>query len=103
MIIVPRNPSPARSFLLLSAIQWISPRPDQQNGCLQTGKRCFTNRQRALRSAASFDCLESVAAAEFRCPLLGVKRTLIENAAMSAFDPKRTFPSANLTTSYAPV
>jgi hypothetical protein len=25
-----------------------------------------------------------------RCPLFGVKRTLIEYAAMSAFDPKRT-------------
>src|SRR5262249_36194303 len=28
---------------------------------------------------------------EFRCPLLGVKRTLIGSASMSAFDPKRTF------------
>ena len=28
---------------------------------------------------------------EFRCPLLGVKRTLPEPAPMSAFDPKRTF------------
>ena len=27
---------------------------------------------------------------EFQCPLLGVKRTLIERAPMSAFDPKRT-------------
>src|SRR6516162_8358516 len=27
---------------------------------------------------------------EFRCPLLGVKRTSQECAAMSAFDPKRT-------------
>jgi hypothetical protein len=30
-------------------------------------------------------------AAEFQCPLLGVKRTLVGGAAMSAFDPKRTF------------
>jgi hypothetical protein len=28
--------------------------------------------------------------AEFQCPLLGVKRTLVGDAAMSAFDPKRT-------------
>jgi len=27
---------------------------------------------------------------EFQCPLLGVKRTWIESALMSAFDPKRT-------------
>jgi len=26
-----------------------------------------------------------------RCPLLGVKQTLVGGAAMSAFDPKRTF------------
>jgi hypothetical protein len=26
-----------------------------------------------------------------QCPLLGVKRTLVGDAAMSAFDPKRTF------------
>ena len=29
-------------------------------------------------------------AIEFQCPLLGVKRTLVGGAAMSAFDPKRT-------------
>ena len=29
--------------------------------------------------------------AEFQCPLLGVKQTLITRAVMSAFDPKRTF------------
>ena len=29
-----------------------------------------------------------------QCPLLGVKRTLVGGAAMSAFDPKRTFQSA---------
>jgi len=29
-------------------------------------------------------------AGEFQCPLLGVKRTLVGDAAMSAFDPKRT-------------
>jgi putative DNA primase/helicase len=28
---------------------------------------------------------------EFQCPLLGVKRTLVGDAAVSAFDPKRTF------------
>src|SRR6516164_6506075 len=30
-------------------------------------------------------------AAEFQCPLLGVKRTSDRDASMSAFDPKRTF------------
>ena len=30
-----------------------------------------------------------------QCPLLGVKRTSIVGLAMSAFDPKRTLPSAN--------
>ena len=34
---------------------------------------------------------------EFRCPLLGVKRTLLGHCGMSAFDPKRTFWSAELT------
>src|SRR5262249_8748543 len=28
---------------------------------------------------------------EFQCPLLGVKRTFIQPASMSAIDPKRTF------------
>jgi len=32
-----------------------------------------------------------ISPAESQCPLLGVKRTLIGSAAMSAFDPKRTF------------
>jgi hypothetical protein len=32
---------------------------------------------------------------EFQCLLLGVKRTLGGRAAMSAFDPKRTFGSAD--------
>jgi hypothetical protein len=38
-----------------------------------------------------------------RCPLLGVKRTSQFQSAMSAFDPKRTFPSDALTTSNLPV
>src|SRR5215467_8905814 len=33
-------------------------------------------------------------AALSRCPLLGVKQTLVEHAAMSAFDPKETFAAA---------
>jgi hypothetical protein len=48
--IVQRNSSPARSFPLLTRIRWINRRPDQPNGCLQTGKRCFTNR------GGSFGC-----------------------------------------------
>ena len=42
-------------------------------------------------------------ATEFQCPLLGVKRTFPQPASMSAFDPKRTLPSAVLTTSSLPV
>ena len=42
--IVQRNSSPARSFPLLTHVRWISRCPDQPDGCLQTGKRCFTNR-----------------------------------------------------------
>ena len=38
-------------------------------------------------------------AAEFQCPLLGVKRTSDRGASMSAFDPKRTF----VTPSGAPI
>jgi hypothetical protein len=59
MIIVPRNPSPARSFPLLSAIRWINRRRDRPERCLQTGKRCFTNRARAPRSALPARCLVS--------------------------------------------
>jgi hypothetical protein len=36
-------------------------------------------------------------AIEFRCPLLGVKRTLVGDAAMSAFDPKRTWRAGRWT------
>ena len=49
--IVQRNSSPARSFPLLTRIRWINRRPDQPNECLQTGKRCFTN-----RGVAFFGC-----------------------------------------------
>ena len=47
------NPSPARSFTLLTRIRWINPCPDRPERCLQTGKRCFTNRGRLFGSAAS--------------------------------------------------
>src|SRR5271156_3453896 len=33
------------------------PVPGRPERCLQTGKRCFTNTTRALRSAEPFDCL----------------------------------------------
>jgi hypothetical protein len=42
--IAQRNSSPARRCPLLTRIRWINRRPDQPDGCLQTGKRCFTNR-----------------------------------------------------------
>jgi len=45
-----RKSSPARTFPLLTRIRWINRCPDQPNGCLQTGKRCFTNR------GGSFGC-----------------------------------------------
>jgi hypothetical protein len=38
-----------------------------------------------------------------QCPLLGVKRTLRQLVAMSAFDPKRTSTSDRLTASSFPV
>jgi hypothetical protein len=57
--IVPRSFSPARSFPLLTRVRWINRCPDQPDGCRQTGKRCFTNRARAPRSAPPFDCLRS--------------------------------------------
>jgi hypothetical protein len=34
-----------------------------------------------------------------RCPLLGVKRTSAGHASMSAYDPKRTSPNSDKTTS----
>jgi len=45
--IVPNNSSPGRSFPLLTAIRWINRCRDRPGRCLQTGKRCFTNRARA--------------------------------------------------------
>jgi hypothetical protein len=47
--IVRRNSSPARSFPLLTRVRRINRCPDQPDGCLQTGKRCFTDRVRAPR------------------------------------------------------
>jgi len=38
-----------------------------------------------------------------QCPLSGVKRTWHDANAMSGYDPKRTLPSAVLTTSSLPV
>ena len=37
---------PARSFTLLTRIRWINRRPARPKRCLQTGKRCFANRER---------------------------------------------------------
>ena len=50
--IVQGNSSPARSFTLLTRIRWINRCPDRPEGCLQTGKRCFTNRGQPFGSAA---------------------------------------------------
>jgi Zn-finger in ubiquitin-hydrolases and other protein len=46
-----KNPSPARSFPLLTAVRWINRRRDRPERCLQTGKRCFANRGRFFCSA----------------------------------------------------
>ena len=43
-----RSSSPARSFKLLTRIRWINRCPDRPERCLQTGKRCFTNKGSAL-------------------------------------------------------
>jgi hypothetical protein len=45
-----------RSFRLLTRIRWINRCRDRPEGCLQTGKRCFTNRERRLGGAASHGC-----------------------------------------------
>src|SRR6516164_3708011 len=85
--------------------------PDALNQCLLLGvKRTLGERtpmsafdpKRTLQTlgpehfqrACSAECLllaqSGHVAAEFQCLLLGVKRTLVGDAAMSAFDPKRT-------------
>jgi hypothetical protein len=46
--IAQKNPSSAQSFTLLTRIRWINRRPGRPERCLQTGKRCFTNRGRLL-------------------------------------------------------
>src|SRR5271165_7612660 len=52
--IVRKNSSPARSFTLLTRIRWINRCRDRPERCLQTGKRCFTNRGRLFGAAASY-------------------------------------------------
>jgi hypothetical protein len=47
-IIVPKNSSRARSFRPLTPIHWINRCRDRPEQCLQTGKRCFTNRGGSL-------------------------------------------------------
>jgi hypothetical protein len=47
-----KNPSPARSFPLLTRIRWINRCPDQPEPSLRTGKRCSTNRGQLLGAAA---------------------------------------------------
>jgi hypothetical protein len=51
--IVLENSSPARSFMLLTRIRWINLCRDRPERCLQTGKRCFTNKGRLFGAAAS--------------------------------------------------
>ena len=46
--IVLKNSSPARSFTLLTRIRWINLCRDRPERCLQTGRRCFTNKGAAL-------------------------------------------------------
>jgi hypothetical protein len=47
------NSSPARSFTALTRIHWINRCPDRPEPCLQTGKRCFTNRGRIFGGVMS--------------------------------------------------
>src|ERR1700719_307387 len=62
--IVRRNPSPAQNLPLLMRIRWINRRPDRPNGCLQTGKRCFTNRGGSLvRPQATMNDEQTIRAA----------------------------------------
>ena len=46
--IVPESSSTARSSTPLTRIRWINRCPDRPKRCLQTGKRCFTNRGGSL-------------------------------------------------------
>ena len=101
-----RNYSPARSLLLLTRIRWINRRPDQPDGCLQTGKYRFTNRGRAaIRRAIRLPRSDfAMIAPQYtnstirvnvrlhaqcadECPLLGVERTSLKSILMSADDP----------------
>ena len=70
-IIAPRNPSPARSFLLPSAIRSISRRRDRPERCLRTGRRSFTNRG-AFRSGR--ESAEARICSRRECRFSGVTR-----------------------------
>ena len=50
---VRKNSLPARSLPLLTRTRWINRCRDRMEQCLQTGKRCFTNRGCAPRSAGA--------------------------------------------------
>ena len=58
--IVRGNPSWVRSFRLRIRIRWINPCPGRPERCLQTGRGCFTTRERAPRSTIEAYCDRSV-------------------------------------------
>jgi hypothetical protein len=62
------------------------------------GSEVFDNADGCLLLAQSGHCHRAE-----RCPLLGVKRTSVEGASMSAFDPKRTFGLLYMRTTQAPL
>ena len=71
------------SFDSLPSVSWQEARMLENQAALYCSAECLL-----LAQSGHF-------AAEFRCPLLGVKRTLVGDAAMSAFDPKRTSAKAH--------
>ena len=58
-----KNFSTGRSFTPLIRIRWISRRLDRPERCLQTGKRCFTNRGGCLVQQAHADGAASIGVA----------------------------------------
>src|SRR6516225_3509449 len=89
-----RFPSPERSRNWLSFSNHRNSARTNNVGCTRNWRRRwrqFSSRDQLLKAPPGCPLLAQSGryAGEFRCPLLGVKRTSIERALMSAFDPKR--------------
>src|SRR6516164_8561125 len=80
---------------LVTRVLFIS--PTKTRPCPKAGGNGTTERLMPLVASGSQQCpllaQSGHSTTEFRCLLLGVKRTLVGGAAMSAFDPKRTLVS----------